>query len=315
MRETRSIFSRLLLTAVAATALFTATAAPAQYRADRVPQAAPMTNLPNPTITPRPDAQVPEDLAFIDSTGKKVRLGDLLHQKGDNAEKPVVLSLVYFSCPMLCGLGQEALASSIQQGPFSLRLGNDYDVVVVSIDPDDTTSMAAEKRKNYLARAEKPESQPGFTYLTGRADAIRQLADTVGFGFFRNDPESGQDKFAHSLGIFVLTPKGRVSQTLVNADYTPAELHAALLQAADNKIGSGFLERIALPCGAMRLNPKTGMYEHNPWFYAGTAGGLASIAFTTIFLGVLWKGEAKRKKAAAAAGPPDPGGPSPAVSP
>jgi protein SCO1/2 len=321
MRQVHSnFFSRLLTTAVAVAALSAATAAPAQYRADHIPQAPPMTNLPNPTITPRPNAQVNEDLTFTDSTGKKVRLGDLFHHKtaGGSSEKPVVLSLVYFSCPMLCGLNQEALANAIQQGPFSLRLGQDYDVVVVSIDPDDTTEMAATKRKNYLARAEKPESQAGFTYLTGTAENIRQLADTVGFGFFRNDPDSGKDKFAHSLGIFVLTPGAHVSETIVNADYTPAELHAALLAAADNKIGTGFLERVALPCGAMRLNPKTGMYEHNPWFYAGTAGGLASIAFTAIFLAVMWKGEAKRRKAAGA-DPPDPpappGGPTPAVSP
>jgi protein SCO1/2 len=221
---------------------------------------------------------------------------------------------------MLCGLNQEALANAILQGPFSLRLGTDYDVVVVSIDPDDTVELAATKRKNYLARAERPESQAGFTYLTGNADAIRQLADAVGFGFFRNDPKGGNDKFAHSLGIFVVTPNARVSQTIINSDYTPAELHAALLQAADNKIGTGFLERIALPCGAMRLNPNTGMYEHNPWFYAGTAGGLASIGFTGIFLALMWRGEAKRKKAALAAGPPDPpdsgdSGPRPAISP
>lgn len=296
MKNAPSIFTRLLAPALAAAALLAApAAAPAQYRADRVYSAPIMTNLPNPTIVPQPNAQVPEDLTFIDSTGKKIRLGEFLHQKGAKADKPVILTLVYFSCPSLCGIGQEALAATLQQGPFSLRVGDDYDVLVVSIDPDDTTEMAATKRKNYLARAARPESQKGFTYLTGNADAIKHLADTVGFGYFRNPPESA-DKFAHALGLFVLTPGGRVSRTIVNADYTPAEVHDALLEASSYKIGTGFLERIALPCGAMRLNPKTGMYEHNPWFYAGTAGGIASVGFMALFLGLLWRGELKKKR-------------------
>jgi protein SCO1 len=302
MQKARSIFARCLAPVFAAVAMLTAIGgggvAFAQYRADRVYDAPVMKNIPNPTITPRPNAQIPEDLAFTTSEGKSITLRELFHKKGATGEKPVILSLVYFSCPALCGMNQEALVNAIRQGPRSLRLGNDFDVVVVSIDPDDSTEIAATKRKNYLALADRPESQGGFTYVTGTEANIRQLADTVGFGYHRNTPDSNSaDKFAHSLGIFVITPGAHMSQTIVNTDYTPDELHAALLQAADNKIGSGFLERIALPCGAMRLDPKTGLYKHNPWFYAGTAGGLASIAFTGVFLTIMWRGEWKKKHA------------------
>jgi protein SCO1/2 len=267
-------------------------AAHAQYRADHIP-AGPPVAVSNPTITPKPNAQLPlDDTEFTTSQGKKVKLGDLFN----HGNKPVIVSMVYLSCPMLCGLNQDALINSVRQGPRSLRLGKDYDVVVVSIDPDDTQEAAETKRTNYLARLNLPPTQEGFTYLTGVEPNMKKLGDAIGFDYRRNDQPG--DKFLHSLGIFVCTPYGRLSKTIVNTDYTPDELHAALLTAAEGKIGSGMLEQIALPCGAMRLNPLTGNYEHNPWFWAGTAGGAASVAFMAIFLTVMWRGELKRKRAA-----------------
>src|SRR5262249_13685177 len=121
------------------------------------------------------------------------------------------------------------------------------------------------------------------------------LADALGFGFYRNPP-GGTDKFAHATGLFIATQDARLSQTLLNAGYTPDEVHAALLQAGEGKIGSSLFEKIAIPCGAVRLNPMTGRYEHNPWFWAGTATGLASIGFVALFLGVLWRSELKKKQ-------------------
>ena len=145
---------------------------------------------------------------------------------------------------------------------------------------------------------DRPESQPGFTYLTGSLENIQALADAVGYGYHRNpndknaDPATG--KFAHSAGIFVCTPYGRLSQTIQGIDFPTDQLHFALVQAADGKIGSGFLEQVELPCGAMRLGPNG--YEVNPWFWAGTAGGGASILFTAVFLGLMWRGEFKKRK-------------------
>ncbi len=290
-----NFLQRTVAPALAALALLAGgVAADAQYRADVVTDGPEVAGT-NPDIVARPNSQLPlDDARFTRSDGVKVNLKDVFRPG-----KPVILSLVYFSCPMLCGLNQEALKNAVLQGPRSLRLGVDYDIVIVSIDPDDTPATATEKRNNYLKLMDRPATQEGFTYLTGTDDNIKLLADAVGFGYRRNwglVPGDASGKFAHSTGIFICTPYGHLSQTIKNLDYTGDELHAALLTAADNKIGTGILEEFALPCGAMRLNPLTGHYEHNPWFWAGTAGGAASVGFMAIFLGVLWHGESKRKK-------------------
>jgi len=301
----KNILRRNIATCVAGVVLFAGgLLARAQYREDHIPAGPPMS-IPNPGITEKPDAALPLDMTFTQHDGTKVRLGDLFNHK-----KPVVLSLVYFSCPSLCNFSQGDLANAVLQGPRSLRLGADYDIVVVSIDPDDTPELATAKRTNYLGLMDRKPSQTGFTYLTGSEPNIRKLADTVGFGYRQNIGDAANDgagKFAHSSGIFVCTPDGRLSQTILGINYDPDKLHNALLTASSGKIGSGFLETVALPCGAMRFNPNTGRYESNPWFWAGTATGGASIMFMAIFMTVMWRGEWKKKKHDAAAAGESPG--------
>ena len=262
----------------------------AQFRAEGIPQGPPVP-VPNPEVVEKPNAAIPQNLEFTNSGGQKVKLGDLF-----NRGRPVILALVYFSCPNLCGFVQDDLINAIRGGPRSLKLGKDYDVVVVSIDPDDTPALAAAKRPRYLTLAQRPESEPGLIYLTGTETSIRELAVTVGFGYRRNFGIADNDpagKYAHSAGIFVCTASGRLSQTIRGIGWPADKLHYALLQAADGKIGSGFLETVGLPCGAVRLGAHG--YESNPWFWAGTATGAATLAFMAIFLGIMWRGEWKKK--------------------
>jgi protein SCO1 len=266
-------------------------AARGQYRMD-LPPDGPALPIPNPEIVDKANAAIPLELQFTRSDGAKLKLGDLF-----NHNRPVILSLVYFSCPNLCNFTQDDLANAVRDGPEGLKLGKDYDIVVVSIDPDDTPAIAAQKRSNYLAKMNRGESQEGFTYLTGSEGNIRTLADTVGYGFRRNFGVKDGDsvgKFAHSSGIFVCTSYGRLSQTILGINWPPAKLHFALYQAADGKIGGGFLETVLLPCGVVHLGAHG--YESNPWFWAGTAGGGASVAFMAIFLTMMFRGDAKRRR-------------------
>ena len=263
-----------------------------QFRADR-PENVPGAEvpIPNPEVVERSNAAIPLHLEFTRSDGKMVKLADLF-----NHGRPVVLSLIYFSCPNLCGYVQDDLVNAIRSGPKSLVAGKDYDVIVVSIDPDDTPEAAAAKRSRYLTLTGRPEAEAGLIYLTGTESNIRQLADTVGFGYRKNfdmlkDDPAG--KYAHSAGVFVCTANGHLSQTIRGINWPTDKLHYALVQAADGKIGTGFLETVALPCGMVRLGSHG--YEQNPWFWAGTATAGASIAFMGIFLGVMWRGEWRRK--------------------
>ena len=120
----------------------------------------------------------------------------------------------------------------------------------------------------------------------------------MGFGYRENFGIKDGDaagRFAHSAGLFVCTSYGRLSQTIRGLNWPTDKLHYALLQAADGKIGSGFLETVGLSCGAVRLGPHG--YENNPWFWAGTAGGGATVLGMAIFLGLMWRGEWRKKAA------------------
>jgi protein SCO1/2 len=290
-----NIFRRIRMHALACLLLASgswllASPARAQYRPDLPEIEGTPTAVPNPPIISKPNAKLPLDLTFKNSDGKTVKLGDLFHH-----DKPIILSLVYFSCPNLCGFSQESVCQFVREAPHGITLGKDYDIVVVSIDPDDTPKDAAVKRKNYLGRIPLPETQAGFTYLTGTEDNIKTLADTVGFPYRRNPPVDGVDKYAHAPGIFICTADGHLSQTILGIQYEPETVHYRLLQASDGKIGSGLLG-FCLSCGAIYYNPNTGRYEHNPWFYAGTATGLLTILLMGTFLTYLWRSERKRSQ-------------------
>jgi protein SCO1/2 len=277
---------KLIFGVVAALLLGSAAVARAQYGIGNYgPGVAAPANLA--AITAKPNAQIPLDLSFTNSDGQIVKLRQLF------AGKPVILTMVYFSCPRLCDYTQAGLAGALMDGPRNLRLGQDYNVIVVSIDPDEKPGAAAAKRQTYLGKMDKPASQPGFYYLTGDAASIRELASTIGFGYQRN-PE-GADKFFHAAGIFICTPDGRLSQTIEGVSFDPDTVHYRLVQASSGRISTGLLG-FALSCGAMRYNPVTGMYEHNRWFWAGTGGALLTVIVVGTFLAVLWRGEYKRAK-------------------
>jgi protein SCO1 len=259
----------------------------AQYRMDVLPEGAGQ-DISQPQIVEKPNAQLPLDADFVRSDGVAVKLGSVF---GHN--KPVVLSLVYFSCPLLCGVNQDSLANAVKDGPRNLSVGKDYDIVVVSIDSDDTSADAAVKRAHYVDLMNRKPTEPGVTYLTGKEANVKELADAVGFGYRRLYNQD--NKYLHATGIFICTPDGRLSQTILGVDYPSDTLHYRLVEASNGRIGSGMLS-LALCCGAMKFNAATGMYENNPYFWVGTGGGLLTIVLLGGFMFYLFRTDAKRTK-------------------
>ena len=143
---------------------------PGKAASDRLPI------LKNAGLDQRLDAPVPLDIALVDEDGQDVRLS-----KYFGHDKPVVLALVYYECPMLCTQVLNGLYASLVT--MNLDAGKDFDVVVVSFDPKETPALAAEKKKAYLARYRRPGAELGTHYLTGRADQVKRLADAVGFHY------------------------------------------------------------------------------------------------------------------------------------
>ncbi len=190
--------------------------------------------------------QLPLNLQFKDEYGKDVKLGDYF------GTRPVILSLVYYKCPMLCTQVLNGLASSL--GVLKFDAGREFDIVTVSIDPRETPDIAAKTKEVYLHRYQRPTSQQGWHFLTGKQDQIDQLAKAVGFRYVY-DPRIQQ--YAHASGVQIATPDGRLSQYYYGIEYSPKDLRLGLIQASKNHIGT-VVDQLILYC--YHYDPTTGHY-------------------------------------------------------
>ncbi len=198
-------------------------------------------------IDQRLNQQVPLDLPFRDENGNTVRLGDFFGQR------PVVLSLVYFNCPMLCTMVENNLLQSLRLLKYDV--GQQYDVLTVSFDPSDTPLMAANKRRIYVGLYGRKGAAEGWHFLTGDESSIKALTDAVGFHYNYN-PQTKQ--YAHAVGIIVLTPQGKISRYFYGLEYPAGDLRLAIDQASNGKIGS-YVDALILYCCEYDAN--TGKYD------------------------------------------------------
>jgi protein SCO1/2 len=221
----------------------------------QAPKLQPGENVPNrrPSILDgvgldqRLNSQVPLDLAFLDESGQPVQLKQYF------GAKPVILTLVYFQCPMLCSQVQSGLAGALN-GIVRFNVGRDFNVVIVSFDPRDTPKDAAENKKTYISRYRRAGAEQGWHFLTGRKDQIDALAQAVGFRYAW-DPDAQQ--FAHPSAIMVLTPDGRLAQYYYGIEYPPKDIQLGLIEASRGKIGT-LLDQVVLLC--YHYDPRQGRY-------------------------------------------------------
>ena len=202
--------------------------------------------LKNVGIQQNLNGQIPPDLVFRDETGKTVRLGDYFGQK------PMILSLVYYRCPMLCGEVLSGLSSALKVLKFNV--GDEFNVLTVSFDPKDTPEIGAAKKAEYMERYGRPGAAQGWHFLTGPQNSIDALTKAAGFEY-QYDPKTEQ--FAHSTAIMILTPEGKIAQYYYGVEYAPKDLRLGLIQASENKIGT-LTDQILLYC--YHYDPATGKY-------------------------------------------------------
>jgi protein SCO1 len=202
--------------------------------------------LKNVGIEQHLDEQIPPDLNFRDETGKPVRLGDYF------GKKPVILNLVYYQCPMLCGEVLSGLESALRVLKFDV--GKEFDVLTVSFDPRETPDMATKKKAEFLKRYGRPGADAGWHFLIGPQESIDALTKAAGFQY-QFDPKTGQ--FAHATAIAILTPEGKIAQYYYGVEYAPKDLRLGLIQASENKIGT-LADQVLLYC--YHYDPTTGKY-------------------------------------------------------
>jgi len=189
---------------------------------------------------------IPGDLTFTDEQGHPVQLKTFFH------DKPMILSLVYYRCPMLCTVVLNNLLETLQQVP--LDVGRDFTVLTVSFDPGDTPAIAAAKKRNLLTRYHRPGAAAGWHLLTGTQPAITALTQAVGF---RYRWDTATQQFIHPSGLIILTPEGIISRYFFGIDYRPLDTRLALLDAGRQQIAAP-TDRILLFC--FHYNPSTGQY-------------------------------------------------------
>lgn len=202
--------------------------------------------LKNVGIEQHLNEQIPPDLTFRDETGKTVRLGDYF------GKKPMILNLVYYQCPMLCGEVLSGLDSALRILKFDV--GKEFDVITVSFDPRETPEMATAKKAEYIKRYGRPGAEQGWHFLTGPQDSIDSLTKTAGFQYEFNKE---MNQFAHATAIMILTPEGKISQYYYGVEFAPKDLRLGLIQASNNKIGT-VVDQVLLYC--YHYNPETGKY-------------------------------------------------------
>jgi protein SCO1/2 len=192
-------------------------------------------------------AQINPDLSFRDERGATVKLGQYF------GSKPVILTPVYYQCPMLCGMLLNGLVKTLHVMPFAA--GKEFEIVTFSIDPDEPPNLAAEKKQHYVRDYGKPQAAAGWHFLTGTPDSIRELTDEIGF---RYTYDANTKQWAHASGIVVLTPSGVVSKYFYGLEFDPGDLKFSLIQASNQRIGS-ITDHVLLYC--FQYDPTTGKYS------------------------------------------------------
>jgi protein SCO1/2 len=258
----------------------------AGYRRDA---SSPASAVPKPLreigFDQRLDAPLPMDTTFRDEHGRQVQIGQYF------GAKPVILSFVYYDCPMLCSQIISSLTSTLRT--MSLTPGRDFEVVMVSFDPREGPELAARKKAEYLARYDRAPGDAGWHFLTGDEPSIQRLTQAAGFRYAWDEDTQ---QFAHPAGVIVATPDGRPARYLFGIEYGPRDLRLALVESSEGKVGSP-VDALLLYC--YHYDPMTGRYGILIMRMLRLAGAATVVALAAFIFVML-----RRERAAHAPGVP-----------
>jgi len=234
MTPTRFILATL--SALAATASIAAQVSVGGDYQEPAPTVDAIPELAGVTIIDKLDSQLPLDATFRDDRGNLVHLRDVLPK-----DRPAILQIGYMKCPMLCSLVMNALLRGIQDMDWTV--GQQYDIISLSVNPKEGPELAAGKKAGYVAEYGRAQTASGWHFLTGEEPSIHALTESVGFEY-RIQPNG---EFSHAAAVFIITPDGRLSRVLYGVKYESNTVRMALLEASQGKIGTT-LDRIILWC-------------------------------------------------------------------
>ena len=220
--------------------------------------------------------QIPLDLMMRDEAGEIVRLRDYF------GHRPVLLNFVYYRCPMLCPMVLEGISSSLTELKFNI--GEQFDVITVSIDPRDKPSQAAQFKDKYVKRYGRLNAANGWHFLTANETAIHRLADAVGFQFAY---DGVRDQFAHGAALFILTPDGKMSRYFFGFEFKPRDLRLGIVEASGGRIGNA-TDQLLLLC--YHYDPAVGRYSRSAMTFM-RAGGVTTVLALGSFIVIMIRKE------------------------
>jgi protein SCO1/2 len=226
---------------------------------------------------------LPRDAAFRDADGKSVKLGDYFDGK-----RPTLFVFAYHTCPMLCSLVLDATVKSLNDVPWTV--GDEFDVVSVSIDPRDTPETATKKRAQVVEGYPRAKgSAKGWHFLVGDEENIRKVTRAVGFQY---NYDARQKQYAHPAAIYLLTPQGNIARYLYGIQYPPGDVRLGLLEASEGR-SITTTERLLLYC--YHYDPQGKKYS----LVAANVmrlGGAVTVVALGSFLTIMWARERRRRK-------------------
>jgi protein SCO1/2 len=229
-------------------------------------------------ITEHLDKQIPLDLTFFDDEGNEIVLGQYF-----NNEKPIILTLNYYKCPMLCSLTLNGLTAGLEEMDWTL--GDEFEVVTLSINPDEKPPLAKKNKEGYLGHYSREGAEKGWHFLTGEQENITKLSDALGFGYVF-DSKTGE--FHHTASIIFITPDGRISKYMNDVQFRGQDLRFALIEASEGRIGTALDKFLLFNC--FQYDPESNSYTPVAWklmrigavlMLVVLGGGLAVLGFTS----------------------------------
>lgn len=225
---------------------------------------------------------VPRDLVFRDAEGQAVTLGDYL-----DGERPVLLTLVYHNCPMLCNLVLDGLTETLSSMEWTP--GQEFELLTVSFNAIETPELAKKQKGRYVAELDRPDAAAGWHFLTGDSTAIAALTQAVGFQYKWVE---AQQEFAHATALIFLSPDGIVTRYLYGFQFPPRDVRTALVEASAGTIGTT-LDRLILYC--FQYDPHANSYVPYAANLMKLGGGLTVLALV-VMLGIFWRRERRRQR-------------------
>ena len=257
----RAAFGIALLSGLLATGAFA-------QRSEAAPE-----ELEGVEITEKLGTTIPLDLTFKNERGETVRLRDYFE-----SGRPVAFTFNYARCPMLCKLQLEGLVDSLKQ--FEWKLGQEFDLITVSIDPEETSERARLSKRRYLELLGDETAAVGWHFVTDVDGSVKQLAEALGFGY-RYVPETNE--YAHTAVLMLTSPTGVVSRYLYGVRFAPSTMRLGLVEAGEGKVGNT-LDRFLLFC--FQYDSKAGQYTPAIYTLMRAGGLLTVIALAIVIFGV-----------------------------